>query len=220
MKEEKKNDVIERNEYIKEMLKEGLSVDACVELYKNKKKRDRAIERNETETSPMRRGYNNKIIRECDKQEKKIKADDWKENNPKQYAVYYITEVNDMYNKMISEPDEEKRKELLKKINDFQDENDEWREKHKEIYEETKAQIFDDTPSNENKIENNTKAQIFDDTPSNENKIDDNANKQSELEKIDEKASNEEKTETKEEVKEDKIKDDGKKFLAINERDR
>ena len=201
MKEEKKNEVIERNEYISEMLKEGLSVDACDELYKNKKKRDRAIERNETETNAMRQGYNNWIIRECDKQEKKIKADDWKENNPKQYAVYYITEVNDIYNKMVAEPDEEKRKELLKKINDFQDENDEWREKHKEIYEETKAQIFDDTPSNENKKENN-------------------ANKQSEQEKIDEKASNEEKTVTKEEVKEDKPKDDGKKFLAINERDR
>ena len=202
MREEKKNEVIERNEYISEMLKEGLSVDACDELYKNKKKRDRAIKRNETETNAMRQGYNNWIIRECDKKEKKIKADDWKENNPKQYAVYYITEVNDMYNKMISEPDEEKRKELLKKINDFQDENDEWREKHKEIYEETKAQIFDDNAH------------------SNENKIDDNANKQSQPEKIDEKASHEEKTETKEEVKEDKPKDDGKKCLVINERDR
>lgn len=142
MKEEVKQDIIERNEYIIEMQKEGLTVAACEKLYKNKKKRDRAIERNEGDTTALQRGYNNWVIRECDKNEKKIKAEDWKENNPKQYAVYYIGEVSKMCDEMDAETDEVKKEAIRKKINDFQDENDEWRKNNIEVYEEVKAQIF------------------------------------------------------------------------------
>jgi len=212
MKEEKKIDLIERNEYIREMLKEGLSVEACIKLYENKKKRDRAVKRNETETIPMRIGYNKKIIRECEQKEKEIKAKDWKENNPKQYAIYYIKEVSDMYEKMIAEPDEEKRKELEKKINDFQDENDEWREKNKEIYEETKAQIFDD----------GRKKDLTKENDDSENKFSmDNDRGKAGGELKEEKADNKkEPFNTKDEEKKPETKASDKKFLATRECDR
>ncbi|MBR5599425.1 MAG: hypothetical protein IKW39_05230 [Alphaproteobacteria bacterium] len=147
MNKRKKSTIIDKNNYIREKVEEGFSHENAEALYNNKVKRDKAIKRNKGDLAPRYRGYNNWIIRECDKKEKEIikkQAEEWKETHPKKYAVYYIGEVNRMLNEIDKESDENKKYKMIAELNAYQDENDEWRLKNLEVYEEVKKAIVGD----------------------------------------------------------------------------
>lgn len=133
---------ITKVEHHKQGAEKGYSLECMDKLWENKVKRHKAQESNKNGAKALEKITNDKTIRDSRKSDKEAIREDFKENQPEKYAFLFFKERSKMLNELGKETDEAKKKVLEEKIKKHLDDNLEWIENNKEVYNKVKEEVM------------------------------------------------------------------------------